>query len=115
MLNQLSLLFLYRRVFTLIEPWFKYAVYAIGVFCIGCGIALFFAGLLHCLPLNHGWNPNVQGHCSVNIQTLYITATVLNLVGDISIVAVPIPLVWSLQMDLSTKAAVTGMFLLGGL
>lgn len=115
MLNQLSLLFLYRRVFTLMESWFKYVMYAIGTFCVGSGIALFFAGLFHCVPLNHGWNPTVPGHCGVNIQTLYITATVLNLVGDISIVAAPIPLIWSLQMSLPTKAAVTAMFFLGGL
>lgn len=115
MLNQLSLLFLYRRVFTLMESWFRYTLYAIGIFCIGSGVALFFAGLFHCMPLNHGWNPTVPGHCRVNIQALYITATVLNLVGDISIVAAPIPLIWSLQMNLPTKGAVTVMFLLGGL
>lgn len=115
MLNQLSLLFLYRRAFTLIEPWFKYVLYAIGVFCIASGIALFFAGLFHCIPFNHGWNPNVPGHCSIDIQPLYVTATVLNLAGDIGIVAAPIPLIWSIQMSLSTKFAVTGLFLLGGL
>lgn len=115
MLNQLSILFLYRRVFTLLEAWFRYLLYGIGIFCIGSGVALFFAGLFHCMPLNHGWNPEVPGHCSVNIQPLYITATVLNLVGDISIVAAPIPLIWSIQMSLSSKVAVTGMFLLGGL
>lgn len=114
MLNQLSLLFLYKRVFTTVESWFKYVLYALGIFCIGSGVALFFAGLLHCMPLNHGWNPNVPGHCGVDIQALYITATVLNLVGDIGIVAAPIPLIWSLQMSLPTKVAVTGMFLLGG-
>ncbi|MCJ1428153.1 hypothetical protein MMC29_006061 [Sticta canariensis] len=114
MLNQLSLLFLYRRIFTLMESWFRYTLYAIGIFCIGSGIALFFAGLFHCMPLNHGWNPNVPGHCRVDIQALYITATVLNLVGDISIVAAPMPLIWSLQMNLPTKVAVTVMFILGG-
>ncbi|MCJ1464422.1 hypothetical protein MMC07_003035 [Pseudocyphellaria aurata] len=114
MLNQLSILFLYRRVFTLIETWFKHVLYAIGIFCICSGVSLFFAGLFHCIPLSHGWNLEVPGHCSVDIQPLYITATVLNLVGDISIVAAPIPLIWSIRMSLSSKVAVTGMFLLGG-
>ena len=97
------------------ESWFRYTLYAIGIFCIGSGIGLFFGGLFHCMPLNHGWNPNVPGHCRVNIQALYITATVLNLVGDIGIVVAPIPLIWSLQMDRATKGLVTFMFLLGGL
>lgn len=115
MLNQLSLLFLYRRVFTLAELWFKSALYAIGIFYIGSGIGLFFTGLFHCVPLKHGWNLNIPGHCGTNVLTLYITATALNLFGDISIVAAPMPLIWSLRMSLPTKAALTGMFLLGGL
>lgn len=57
--------------------------------------------------------PNIPGHCGTNVFTLYITATVLNLVGDISIVAAPIPLIWSLRMSLPTKAALTRIFLLG--
>lgn len=115
MFNQLSLLFLYKRVFTLRNIWFRNSLIGLGIFCIGTGLALFFAGLFHCVPLNYGWNKKIKGRCDVNIQALYITATVLNLVGDIGIVAAPIPLIWSLQMSPPTKVGVTGMFLLGGL
>ena len=34
----------------------------------------------------------MKGHCGVKIQKLYIAATILNLVGDICVLAVPITL-----------------------
>lgn len=115
MLNQLSLLFLYKRVFTIGTTWFRYTLYSLGIYCIASGLALFFAGLLHCYPLNYGWDKTVKGRCTVDIQALYITATVLNLVGDLGIVIAPIPIIWGLQMSKSTRVAVSIMFLLGGL
>ncbi len=116
LLNQLSLLFLYRRVFTMKKAWFRWSIYWIGLFCIATGIAIFFAGLLHCVPIEFGWNPKVKGGvCNVSVRQLYITANILNLFGDLGIVILPIPLIWSLHMNTATKAAVSGMFLLGGL
>ena len=116
LLNQLSILFLYRRVFTMKKKWFRWSIYGIGLFCIATGLAIFFAGLFHCVPIEFGWDPNVKGGvCYVSVRELYITANLLNLFGDLGIVILPIPLIWSLHMNKKTKAAVSGMFLLGGL
>lgn len=98
------------------KGWFRWSIYGIGLFCITTGVAIFFAGLLHCVPIEFGWNPRVKGGvCYVSVRKLYITANILNLFGDLGIVILPIPLIWSLHMNTATKAAVSGMFLLGGL
>lgn len=113
-LIQLSFLFLYKRIFTTTIRWFTTSLYIIGLICIAICIAFFFSIIFECTPINYAWNKTIKGHC-INISARYISADVLNLVVDIALVVLPIPLVWSLQMSVSTKLAVVGMFLLGGL
>lgn len=114
MFTQLSVLFFYKRAFTLRKTWFKNTLYVLAVFSITCEIAIFFAGLFFCTPINRAWNKNVKGHC-VNVQLIYVFADVLNLLVDFAIVIAPIPLIWSLQTTTKEKWGLTGMFLLGGL
>lgn len=114
MFTQLSILFLYRRVFTLRVRWSRNTVYVLAIFSIACEIALFFAGLFFCTPVNFAWDKSIEGHC-VDVQLIYLLADILNLVVDFAIVIAPIRLIWSLQMTQKDKWGVTVMFLLGGL
>lgn len=68
------------------------------------------------MPIRYNWDPTIRGaHCGINIHTLYVASCVINLVVDLGIVVAPMPIIWKLQMNLGTKAAVTGMFLLASL
>jgi hypothetical protein len=44
-----------------------------------------------------------------------MTNGVLSFVGDLIILALPMPMVWKLQIDTRRKIALSAMFLLGGL
>ncbi|MCJ1269870.1 hypothetical protein MMC22_009763 [Lobaria immixta] len=112
MFTQLSILFLYKRIFTLQKRWFRNTLYVLAILSITCEIAIFFAGLLFCTPIHFAWNKSVKGHC-VNVQMIYVFADVLNLLVDFAIVIAPIPLIWSLHMTRSAKWGVSVMFLLG--
>ena len=114
-LIQLSILFLYKRIFTTTIRWFKISLYVIGFVSILICIAFFFSILFACTPLSFAWNKSIPGGHCINIKARYVSADVLNLATDIAIVVIPIPLVWRLQMNVGTKLAVVGMFLLGGL
>ncbi|MCJ1465946.1 hypothetical protein MMC07_004565 [Pseudocyphellaria aurata] len=113
MFTQLSVLFFYKRVFTLRKKWFKNTLYVLAALAVLCEIGIFFAGLLFCTPINRAWNKTVAGHCA-NIQVIYVTGDILNLMVDAAIVIAPIPLIWSLQTTTKEKWGLTCVFLLGG-
>lgn len=114
LLTQLSLLFLYRRIFSLSAVWFRRTYYALLFFVLGINVPLFFVTLFQCNPFRFAWDKSVAGHC-INIRHLYLAHTVLILVLDLCIVAAPMPHVRRLHTTAGTKGAVAGMFLLGGL
>lgn len=114
MLTQISILFLYNRVFTSNVAWFKYTLYTLGFFTIALNISIFFAIVFSCSPFRYAWEKSISGHC-YEVRPLYLAHTVLMFVLDMSIVAAPMPMVWNLHTTPGTKWAVTGLFLLGGL
>ncbi|MCJ1463353.1 hypothetical protein MMC07_001960 [Pseudocyphellaria aurata] len=113
MLTQLSILFLYKRVFTTNTAWFRYTLYTLGFLSFGVNISVFFAILFACTPVSLSWDKTVPGHC-YEVRPVYLVQTALIFVLDLFIVVAPMPLVWNLHTNLGTKGAVAGMFLLGG-
>lgn len=114
MLNQLSFLFLYNRVFTTMERRYRIYLYILGAVVVVLCICSFFATLLFCKPFKYSWDKNIPGSCYA-VENVYVIHDVLNVVTDIAIVGFPLPIIWRLQMNRGTKLAVIGMFLLGGL
>lgn len=74
----------------------------------------FFAIVFACKPVSMAWDKSLGGHC-YELRMVYLIQTVLVFVLDVCIIAAPMPLVWNLHTGVGTKAAVAGMFLLGGL
>lgn len=109
---KISILFLYRRLFP--KRWLKYALVAIGTFA-GCqAIALSFAEIFESVPISAQWDPTVEGRY-LNFSALAIVAGCLNVLTDISILVLPIPVVFRLQASNTRKWQIYLTFLLGGL
>lgn len=113
--TQLSIVFLYKRIFTLHMEWFRNTLYVLGALIILCEIPIFFAGLFYCTPVSYAWDKTVEGGHCYDVQKVFDVALVLNLVVDIAIVVSPIKLIWDLQMSRSAKLGVIGILLLGSL
>ncbi|KAL9072594.1 MAG: hypothetical protein Q9161_003452 [Pseudevernia consocians] len=112
---KISLLLLYYRLFSPSHP-FRIAVYTTGVIVIAWWIAVFFADIFQCVPANAFWNFEAQNaktaRCMSTI-TFSIGTGVSNLVTDIMVLCLPMPMVWSLRTDRTQKLTLTGIFLLG--
>ena len=67
-----------------------------------------------CKPVQYNWDKSIEGHCNGE-NIAYLVAGIVNLTIDTFIVVLPMPLVFNLQMILSKKIAVAGMFSLGAL
>ena len=70
---------------------------------------------LPCHPIAYNWDKSIPGgHCENQNQTNFAVG-VTNLVIDLLVVALPMPMLWKLQLTLSRKLQVMGMFGLGAM
>ena len=68
-----------------------------------------------CVPARDFWElfeTNYVGHC-MNVQSLYQALAYSDLMVDITVLALPIPMVVSLQLPWRKKIKIIDMFLLG--
>lgn len=71
--------------------------------------------LLVCRPIQYYWDKLIPGgHCETFGHGFTITA-VINLLLDISVIVLPAPIVWKLQMARRRKVAVSLVFSLGAM
>lgn len=110
--TKLSILLLYLK---LLAPGMKLrsAVYGILAFVATYTIAMELSLLFACNPILKLYHHYLKGSCSINIIAHALTQGVLNIVSDILILIVPIPMVWSLQMSTKHKVGVVGIFATG--
>lgn len=114
MLTQLSILFLFKRLFTTQKRWFRNTLYALGAASIAQNLAIILTVMFYCVPFNYSWNKSIKGGHCYQFHVVYLIGLLLNLVTDIAILAAPIPIIWGLRLNAKSKKGLTGIFLLGG-
>ncbi|KAL4876880.1 hypothetical protein BJY04DRAFT_138127 [Aspergillus karnatakaensis] len=110
---KLSVLLLYRRIFRL-----TWSLYICAFLSIGYTISVATTISVACVPTSYYWTQWVEplsgGVCRIDLYQFYLWNAVANLLTDVIILCLPIPIVWRLQMPRSQKLAISGIFLLGG-
>lgn len=115
MFTQLSVLFLYQRVFTLARIWFRNTLAVIAFLAITSNLSAVLACIFACSPIKKGWSlRTTAGHC-IDFKQLFVAHAGLSLIVDVAIVVAPLPLIWGLHTSRRTKMGVSGMILLGSL
>lgn len=103
---------LYYRLFSPSRR-FRVAIY-IGTAIVLCQwFSLTLAAIFQCRPVAAFWNTSIQGAECINLPRFTIVSGVLNLLTDVLILCLPIPMVWRLNTTKVQKATLTGIFLLG--
>lgn len=86
--------------------WLNFIYYAVYVF-----LAIFL-----CRPVKLGWSsqvdPSATGTC-LDLRAAYITGAVINTASDVSIVLLPQPWIWNLQLSLNKKIGLCAIFFIG--
>lgn len=79
---------------------------------VGYFVSLFIGFLVQCLPypLSFLWEDPMK--CNPSARGAQISG-IVNIFIDITILIMPLPIVWALQMSKKQKIAVCGVFLLG--
>lgn len=79
-------------------------------------IATFIVCVFQCAPINRFWTVNVykDPHC-VDQSLFYVATASLTLLTDIMVLGLPFWIFLGLNVTARIKAAVIGLFILGGL
>lgn len=113
---KISILFFYDRIFGAPKPTFRYVLLAMGCFVIAYGVAGVLGSILQCVPTSsNSWKPYSNSTSLCIHYSLVFIMGVVNVVTDVGILSLPIPLVWSLRMSKSRRWQVVAVFSLGGL
>jgi len=108
---KLSILWFYIGIF----EWhgFRPAAYVVMAVSIALWVAVILESFLLCSPFEYTWNKvTVTGTCGSSTEA-YLSVAIVNLIIDLSIVALPMPILWRLQMSWKKKAAISALLGLG--
>ncbi|KAL2698842.1 hypothetical protein AAEP93_010230 [Penicillium crustosum] len=111
-LIKLSIIFFYRRIFGM-----TYSIW----FCVFLSVGYFVSGIIAflvcCRPVSYYWTQFTTpdgGKCVYDLYKFYLSYAGVNVITDVAILLVPIPIVWRLQMRRTQKLLVCGILLIGG-
>lgn len=77
------------------------------------GIAFATASLAACRPFEYNWNRTIENGTCIDTSRFYTAQTIIGVVFDFIVVALPMPMLWGLQMKIRKKVALTGVFGVG--
>lgn len=107
------MLLLYLRLFP--NKPVRLAIYtALGITTLW-GIGSFFAQVFSCSPMSFYWNQwdgEHAGKCS-NHNALLLAHAIINIVLDVVVIALPMPVLWKLQMSWEKRTGMCLMFAVG--
>lgn len=67
-------------------------------------------GAVLCRPFAYNWDKTIPGGKCGAQDPAYIAIAALDIVGDAAIIALPMPIVWKLRVNISTKIALSLVF-----
>jgi len=110
-LVKLSFLAFFQSIFSL--DTYRKRFLVVGAICVGLGVASVIQTLAICVPIQYNWDKTIpNGHCGE--QFISITAiAVLNFLTDVCIFALPVPIIWSLQLPTNKRRTLILTFCLG--
>ena len=102
---------LYLRIFP--NKDFRYIVYGVMALTISYWGGTIVPILLLCSPGAYLWDQGNVNRTCLNVSAVCLGASIINLILDVVVLGLPMPLLWTLQMPLSKRIAVMGVFSMG--
>ncbi|KAL1406748.1 hypothetical protein Q8F55_006152 [Vanrija albida] len=104
-----AVLLLYVRMASA-HPFLRNASYAVLAIVNVTGLILVFLNIFQCRPINAAWNMNVEGTC-MDTVTLFLASSPVNILSDVAILILPLPIITSLRMEIHQKIGLVLTFI----
>ena len=108
---KLSLLTIYLRIF--VQPRFRMACYTLATLLIANWVGNTVAGLFMCEPLQYLWDHTIPGGHCFHDNVWICWASLINIVTDVAMLVLPLPVIWKLHTSRSIKIGLTITFATG--
>lgn len=108
----LSILHLYIQI--LPGPIFHRVCYILAALSWCYFVMVFVETFAFCRPISYNWDKSIEGTCH-HQKLVYLLAAVTNLVRDVIVATLPMPLLWRLHMSNVKKLGISAMFSLGAM
>jgi hypothetical protein len=108
---KLAILNVYYEIFSNVR-WARWTMLALVFVLVGDSIGYTIATLTTCRPMAANWDVSIKGKC-LDRKTLYSMTIIPNIVTDVVMLILPIPIILKLQMSRRTKIGVLATFLVG--
>ncbi|MCJ1474658.1 hypothetical protein MMC13_003318 [Lambiella insularis] len=108
-LTKYSILLFYSRIFK--DRLFKIALWVTTGFVTAWFIAIEISVLVECQPIHALWDFS-PGHC-ISLQPFFLGSGIPNIIFNSVILILPLPTIWTLQIERTHKIALSSVFMLG--
>jgi hypothetical protein len=113
--TKLSILLMYNRLFS-VNQSFRWQLMVVSLLVVGFWVGCTVATLTNCIPLKWSWlNSLSDARYCFNYNIFWMASGACEVLIDVMILALPMQVVWELQLSRRKKATVACIFLLGGL
>ncbi len=110
---KLSILCFYHRLFSVNRVFMRITI-VLSIISVCWWITNILGVTLYCVPLRSFWDPLVQGRC-INFGILFLVTAIVDLLVDVTLLALPLWIIPTLQLSGRIKWTLGGIFVLGGL
>lgn len=107
---RISAIMLSKRIFSMER--FRWIWLSLLISSVLYGLVIILEIFLICRPMAVDWNASINGKCGNQIVS-YVVLEILGLLLDLIIIMIPIPIIWSLQMNRATKFGLSISFSIG--
>jgi hypothetical protein len=106
-----SIMLFYMRIFGS-KKSFRIGVFVTMVIVWMWSASVILETFLLCRPLAYNWDTTIKGSCGQRNAT-YVVAGTLNLITDLMVMVLPLPLIYKLQLNVAKKVALVSVFCIG--
>ena len=112
-LTKTSICLLYLRIFSTGDKVnFRRFVYCVMAYVLLYAFASIVATIFQCHPIERVWDKKIPGSC-INLTAFWYANACANIIGDIGIFILPMPVIRSLNLPGREKWGLTMVFALG--
>ena len=108
-----AILLFYMRIFP--NRWMRLSVYGVTTFTMAWVMAMVIVVILQCTPVQFFWDRQISdGHC-IKADPFYFATGITSTVTLITVLFLPMPIIWKLQVSSGRKLGLAFTFTIGAL
>ena len=108
--TKVSILLQYLRFF--VTKTARRACWAVMAIVGSYGLVALFGTCFMCVPVSYFWNKTISGHC-MNAMAFWFTNAAMNIATDLTILILPMPVLYNLNLPTKQKRLLMGVFAFG--